>query len=36
LFVCAASVIFCGFLVWLMGDRFSECCDLSWLGRFIH
>lgn len=35
LLVCGAAVIFCGLLVWLMGDLFSECCDLSWIGRFI-
>jgi hypothetical protein len=35
-FVCFAALIFCGILVWLMGDRFADCCDLSWLGRFIH
>jgi hypothetical protein len=33
---CFATVIFCGVLVWLMGDRFADCCDLSWIGRFIH
>lgn len=36
LVVCLASVVLCGFLVWLMGDVFTNCCDLSWLGRFIH
>jgi hypothetical protein len=33
LFVCALSVVFCGVLVYLMGDIFSDCCDLSWLDR---
>lgn len=32
---CFAALIFCGVLVWLMGDFFSDCCDLSWLGHFI-
>ena len=36
LLACVASVVFCGVLVWLMGDVFMDCCDLSWLGRFIH
>jgi hypothetical protein len=34
--VCFAAVIFCGGLVWLMGEMYSDCCDLSWLSRFIH
>ena len=34
--VCLVALVFCGFLVWLMGERFSDCCDLSWLKRFIH
>jgi hypothetical protein len=33
LLVCALSVVFCGFLVYLMGDVFADCCDLSWLDR---
>jgi hypothetical protein len=33
LLVCALSVLLCGVLVWLMGDQFAECCDLSWLDR---
>ena len=33
---CFATLVFCGLLVWLMGDVFSDCCDLSWLGRFVH
>ena len=33
LVACVLAVLFCGVLVWLMGDRFAECCDLSWLDR---
>jgi len=33
--VCGLAVVFCGFLVWLMADRYTECCDLSWLGRLF-
>ncbi len=33
LLVCVLSVLLCGMLVWLMGDQFAECCDLSWLDR---
>ena len=36
LVVCALSVLFCGVLVYLMGDVFSNCCDLSWLDRLNH
>ena len=36
LVVCVLAVLFCGVLVWLMGDRFAECCDLSWLDRLSH
>jgi len=34
--VCGLAVVFCGVLVWLMADVFTECCDLSWLGRIFH
>ena len=34
--VCGLAVVFCGVLVWLMADVFTECCDLSGLGRIFH
>ncbi|WP_170211596.1 hypothetical protein [Rhodoferax bucti] len=33
--VCGFAVLFCGMLVWLMADVFTDCCDLSWLGRIF-
>lgn len=33
--LCGLAVLFCGVLVWLMADVFSDCCDLSWLGRIF-
>lgn len=36
LLVCFAAIILCGFLVLLMSDQFADCCDLSWLSRFVH
>jgi hypothetical protein len=36
LLVCLAAIILCGLLVLLMSDQFADCCDLSWLSRFVH
>lgn len=36
LLACLAAVILCGFLVLLMSEQFADCCDLSWLSRFVH
>lgn len=36
LVACVLAVVFCGVLVYLMGDVFTSCCDLSWLDRLNH